>query len=99
MAITSGFSEMDWPNTQAKYIVFTGSAAQSYTLADATKTPGISFVLKLQGTGVVTVGTTSSQTIDGAATFSLGTQYDFVSLFSDGHNWNVMASTPATVAA
>jgi hypothetical protein len=35
----------------------------------------------------VTVGTTSSQTIDGATTFALATQYKFINVMSDGANW------------
>jgi hypothetical protein len=53
MSITSGFVETEWSNYGAKYIVFTGSAAQSYTLGDATLTPGLSVVLKNQSTMVL----------------------------------------------
>jgi hypothetical protein len=35
----------------------------------------------------VTIGTSSSQTIDGASTYSLSTQYAHVQVVSDGSNW------------
>lgn len=92
MAITSGFIETEWPNYDGKYIVFTGSSAQSYTLGDAKATPGISVVLKLRGTGAVTVGTVNSQTIDGASTLVLGSNYSHAVLFSDGSNWAIQAN-------
>jgi len=95
MSITSGFVETEWSNTQGKYIVFTGSTAQSYTLGDATLTPGLSTVLKNQSTAAVTINTVSSQTIDGVATLVLGSKYSQAVLFSDGHNWNVMAGSSA----
>jgi hypothetical protein len=47
------------------------------------------------GTNIVTLATTSSQTIDGASTITLGTQvsgatYSSVDLISDGANWRVV---------
>ena len=36
---------------------------------------------------VVTVGTTNSQSIDGAATQALSTQYANIDVVSDGSNW------------
>jgi hypothetical protein len=95
MSITSGFVETEWSNYGAKYIVFTGSAAQSYTLGDATLTPGLSVVLKNQSTAAVTVSGPSSQTIDGAATLVLAFQNNQAVLFSDGHNWNIMSGSAA----
>jgi hypothetical protein len=95
MSITSGFYESEWSNYGAKYVVFTGSTAQTYTLGDATLTPGISVVFKNQSTAAVTLSPVSSQTIDGAATFSLPNKYSQVVLFSDGHNWNVESGSSA----
>lgn len=42
------------------------------------------------GTGSITVATTSSQTIDGAASATLGTQYDCLHVMSNGANWIVI---------
>ena len=39
----------------------------------------------------VSINTTSSQTIDGAATLSLSTQYAKVSVISDGANWLILS--------
>jgi hypothetical protein len=38
------------------------------------------------------VGTTSSQTIDGAASVSLTAQYQYVTVVSDGSNWLIIAN-------
>lgn len=40
----------------------------------------------------VTVATTSSQTINGASTYSLASQYKYVTVESDGANWMVVAN-------
>jgi len=36
------------------------------------------------------VGTTSAQTIDGAATKTLGAQYSAITVQSDGANWLIL---------
>lgn len=40
----------------------------------------------------VTVGTTSSQTIDGSTTYSLATQYKYVVVQSNGSNWFIIGN-------
>ena len=40
----------------------------------------------------VTVGTTSSQTIDGAATYALSAQYKYVKVVSDGSHWIIVGN-------
>jgi hypothetical protein len=40
-------------------------------------------------TNIITVATTSSQTIDGATTTTLNTQYEEIVVVSDGSNWQV----------
>jgi uncharacterized protein (DUF1684 family) len=90
-----------FPNDELGTVVFTGSSAGAYTLGDAHATPGIKVVLKNQGTGVVTVSTSNSQTIDGASTYQLVNQYQEVTFQSDGTNWMVIAhvaSVASTVA-
>jgi hypothetical protein len=42
------------------------------------------------GANNVTVGTTSSQTIDGATTYALVQQYDAITVESDGANWVIV---------
>jgi hypothetical protein len=91
MAIVSGFVEQEYTSAGRKFIIFTGSATQTYTLIDAAHNPGLVVTFKLQGTGVVTINTVNSQTIDGAATTSLGAQFVTKSVLSDGRNWNIVA--------
>lgn len=45
------------------------------------------YIIKNSGTGIVTVATTSSQTIDGVTTQVIPTQYSSISMVSDGANW------------
>lgn len=89
----------NFPNDEFGTVVFTGSSAGAYTLGDAHQTPGIKVVLKNEGTGVVTISTTNSQTIDGASTYSLVNQYQEVTLASDGSNWMVTSNVASAAAA
>lgn len=47
------------------------------------------YTVKNVGTGVVTIATTSSQTIDGTTTITLPVQYTAVDLISDTANWGI----------
>lgn len=60
------------------------------TLPTAAGRTGQQFCIKNIGTGTVTVGTTSSQTIDGSTTFSLTVQYQSITVESDGSNWFIV---------
>lgn len=62
------------------------------TLPDATLYTGQVFIIKKIDAvaNTVTVNTTSSQTIDGATTYSLSTQYQTVRVQSNGANWNII---------
>jgi hypothetical protein len=62
------------------------------TLPTAVGVNGKNYVIKNRGTGVVTVATTSSQTIDGASTKSLNNN-DGIEIISDGSNWIIAAGT------
>lgn len=88
MAITSGYTEGEWATDGHKFILFTGSSAQTYTLPDAGHLHFLT--VKLVGTGAVTINTVNNQTIDGAATSSLSAQYAKATLLSDGHNWFIV---------
>lgn len=70
------------------YVYFC-SAALTATLPTAVGNTS-RYTIKRTGTGAVTIGTTASQSIDGAPTFSLGVQYQSVDLVSDGANWSVI---------
>lgn len=59
------------------------------TLPTTVSWSGKPYVIKNIGTGVITIATTSSQTIDGATTQTIGSQYQSVSVISDGANWNI----------
>ncbi len=76
-------------------LIFTGATACSVTLPDATACPGRVYLIKNASTTgptpVVTVNTTSSQTIDGISSWLLDQAYESVILISDGANWNVSA--------
>jgi hypothetical protein len=56
------------------------------TLPTAPAIPGKVYTIKNTGTGVITLKTTSSQTIDGQLTQTL-TQWDALTVMSDGANW------------
>ena len=60
------------------------------TLPTAVNIAGRTYVIKNSGTGVITVDTTSSQTIDGSTTRTLATQYGAITVVSDGANWKII---------
>jgi hypothetical protein len=67
-------------------------ASGSYTvtmLSAALVEAGQEFEIKNSGTGIITVATTSSQTIDGDLT-KLLVQYDAMKIMSDGANWIIV---------
>lgn len=59
------------------------------TLPTAVGLTGRVFQIKNSGTGTVTVATTSSQTIDGAATVDLA-QYENLTVQSNNANWIIL---------
>lgn len=75
------------------------SAAFQITLPTAVGITGRQYTIKRINSAAnnVTVGTASSQTIDGATTKTLGTQWAFVTVVSDGANW-VIVSQGGTVS-
>lgn len=68
--------------------VYLCSGTLTLTLPDATTNSNL-YTIKNVGAGIVTVATTSSQTIDGSLTITLPTQYTSVDVSSDTANWNV----------
>ena len=68
------------------------SAAFTITLPTAVSKDGQTFTIKKIDASAyaVTVGTTSSQTIDGSTTYSLPTRYKYVTVVSDGANWIIV---------
>jgi hypothetical protein len=80
---------------------FTGTTAASVTLPDATGCTGRIYLIKNSSTSgttpLVTVLTTSSQTIDGVGSYLLDQRYEGVVLTSNGANWNVSAQNASAV--
>ena len=82
-------------------LVFTGTAAATLTLPTAVGCDGRTYMVKNASTTgptpVLTIATTSSQTIDAATSWTLTSVYETVTLISNGANWNVSAqSLPAS---
>jgi hypothetical protein len=65
------------------------SGTFTLTLSTAVTKQGQVFIIKNSGAGVITVATTLSQTIDGAATLVLN-QYDSYTVVSNGANWIII---------
>lgn len=81
--------------TTDNILVFTGTSAATLTLPDATACKGRIYNIKnvSSNTSILTVGTTSSQTIDGLTTWLLDVANESVTLLSNGSNWQVTAQT------
>ncbi len=63
------------------------SGTFTVTLPTSVGVTGRIYRIKNSGTGVITITTTSSQTIDGATTSSLATQWTKLTVISNGSNW------------
>ncbi len=74
-------------------ITYTATGAvTSLTLPTAQTVTGRTIVIKDSGnasTNSITIDTQASQTIDGAATLVINSDYESVNLFSDGTNWYI----------
>ena len=68
------------------------NGASTITLPTASGVAGRVYTVKNIHAGSVTLATTSSQTIDGAASYALSAQYKYVTVQSDGSNWFVIAN-------
>jgi len=72
------------------HVITTDAASASFTitLPTAVGCAGQSFLVKkITAANVVTVATTSSQTIDGLTTRTLNSQWELLKVTSDGANW------------
>ena len=69
--------------------VYLASGTINITLPTAVGNQNL-YTIKNVGTGVITVDTTSSQTIDGSLTAPIRVQYLSLTLVSDGANWNII---------
>lgn len=79
-----------------KTLVFTGSSAATVTLPDATTCTGRVYTIKNASAAsplpVLTIATTASQTIDGAASWLLNDNKEVLTVESDGSNWIISSS-------
>lgn len=70
----------------------TAGGAQTFTLPAASGVNYPIWVKKLGTTANVIIDGDDAETIDGAATLTLTTQYESVMICSDGNNWHVLAT-------
>jgi hypothetical protein len=84
-------------------LVFTGSSAATLTLPTAVGCDGRNYMIKNASTAgttpVLTIATTSSQTIDGAASWTLTSANETITLISNGANWHVSAQSLSSVSS
>ena len=66
------------------------SGTITLTLPTAVGQQGVKYTITNSSSGVITIATTSSQTIIGELSQSLQSQYDSVDIMSDGANWLVV---------
>jgi len=71
------------------HLIFTGSSAATLTLPDASTITGRTYVVKnaSSNASVLTIATTSSQTIDGLSSWSISQTNKTITLISNGTNW------------
>lgn len=82
-------------------LVFTGTTATTLTLPTAVGCDGRSYMIKNASTTgptpLLTIATTSAQTIDGASSWSLSGANESITVISNGSNWHIATqSAPAT---
>lgn len=73
-------------------VVEVTATGQTITLPTAVGITGRVYTVKLTASGSCTVATTSSQNIDASTTYSLASQYKYVTVQSNGANWIVIAN-------
>ena len=78
--------------TDSVILANAAGGAFTVTLPTAVGNTGKIFTVKRTNSGSnnVTVGTTSAQTIDGATTYAITTQYQSIDLISNGSNWFII---------
>jgi hypothetical protein len=77
--------------TNDDYVIDCTSGTFTVTLPASSGRTGRILIIKNSGAGTITVDGDSSETIDGAATYSLSVQYATVQIMSDGTNWKIIA--------
>jgi hypothetical protein len=74
------------------YFIDCTSGTFTVNLFTAVGNTGRILIIKNSGTGTITVDPNGSQTIDGATTQSLSTQWSRVHIISDGANWKIISN-------
>jgi len=69
--------------------VYLASGTINITLPTAIGNQNL-YTIKNVGTGIITIDTTSSQTVDGSLTAPINVQYLSLTIISDGANWNII---------
>jgi hypothetical protein len=80
------------------YLIDVTGNTITVTLPPAASIDGKNYVVKNSGSGVVTVSTTSGQTIDGSSSKTLRTN-DSIEIVSDGSNWNIVGGIGSVVSS
>lgn len=79
--------------TATDSVVLLNAATLTATLPTAVGITGRTYTVKVVFASTTgTVATTSSQTIDGATTYSLSASHKYVTVASDGANWQIIAN-------
>jgi hypothetical protein len=80
--------------TATDSIIDCTSGTFTVTLPTAASITGRQYIIKNSGTGVITVAAASSRRrLMGATTYSLGSQYKYVVVVSNGANWIIIANS------
>lgn len=66
------------------------SGTFTVTLPTAVGITGQTYTVKNSGTGVITIATTSAQTIDSGSTAVISYRYDSITVVSDNANWKII---------
>ena len=77
--------------TNDDYVIDCTSGTFTVTLPASSGRTGRILIIKNSGAGTITVDGNASETIDGAATYSISVQYGTVQIMSDGTNWKIIA--------
>jgi hypothetical protein len=77
--------------TNDDYVIDCTSGTFTVTLPASSGRTGRILIIKNSGAGTITVDGNASETIDGAATYSLAVQYATIQIISDGTNWKIIS--------
>jgi hypothetical protein len=80
------------------YLIDVTGNTVTVTLPTSVDINGKIYVIKNSGSGVVTVSTTSSQTIDGSNSKTLNNN-DSIQIISDGSNWNIVGGVGSVISS